>query len=388
MKKGRNCFLICFLLIVCLLVGNIGFTSVQAKSISLNKGKTKSISLYVGKSVTVKASGGSKSIAWKSQNNKIATVNKKGKVTGKKPGTTKIVGTDKKTSKKYVCKIKVGNYITGLSITSANTVILDIGATSTIKATVKGSKVLDAGISYKSADSSIVSVNSKGKLTGVAPGMTTVSLRTKGVNKKGNTYSGKITVVVNEDIASESLIPQTTPIVAPSSDVKVVAVENGSTSQPASGTAVATAAPSSSPQSDTGRTLQEVIQGIETPSDDQVQAATIVVEEAGAMKTLYFINRSYTGNIGLYVFGYPFSSNRKVSSVLKQIVSFNDMATYISSGGERVLLAADKRGECTIKNLATEEVIHFMVYEQDPFYGTTYGLIIAEGDTRDKIVIK
>lgn len=387
MKKSRSCSLICYVLMCCLLVGGMSPALVQAKSVSLLKGKATNVSLYVGKTVTVKASGGSKKIVWKSKNKKIATVNKKGKVTGKKPGTTKIIGTDKKTFKKYTCKIKVGNYITGMSIESASAVILEMGATSTIKATVKGSKVLDTGISYTSADPSIATVSNKGKVTAVAPGMTTVTLRTKGINKKGNTYSGQVTIVVNDEMPSESLVPQTTPIVVPSLDSRVIAVESGKAGQTASG-AAATALPSGTPQADTGMTLQQAVQSIETPSEDQVQAAVIVVDCAGSTKSLYFINRSYTGNMGLYVFGYPFSSSKKVPDLLKQIVSIKKLTTYIRSGGERVLLASDKSGECTIKSLATEEVLHFLVYEQDSFYGTPYGLIIAEGDTRDKIVVK
>lgn len=61
--------------------------------------------VFVGKSTSLKVSGTKKKVTWSSSNKAIATVNKSGKVTGKKAGNVKI--TVKVAGKKYVCNISV-----------------------------------------------------------------------------------------------------------------------------------------------------------------------------------------------------------------------------------------------------------------------------------------
>ena len=48
----------------------------------------------------------------------------------------------------------------------------------------------------------------------------------------------------------------------------------------------------------------------------------------------------------------------------------------------------DKKGNCTVTNLLTEEQIKFQVYEADTVYNSPYGLIVAGGDTTSKITLK
>ncbi len=74
----------------------------SAAKIKLSK---KSVTITKGKSVTLKLKGTKKKPKWSSSNKKVATVSKKGKVTGKKAGNAKI--TAKVGKKKYVCKVKV-----------------------------------------------------------------------------------------------------------------------------------------------------------------------------------------------------------------------------------------------------------------------------------------
>lgn len=70
--------------------------------INLNK---KSLNLEVGKSETLKVSGTKKKVTWSSSDSKVASVSKKGKVTGKKEGTAKIYA--KVSGKKLTCKVTV-----------------------------------------------------------------------------------------------------------------------------------------------------------------------------------------------------------------------------------------------------------------------------------------
>ena len=84
-----------------------------ASSIKISKKKK---TLRVGDKYTLKITGTSKKVKWKSSNKKVATVNSKGKVKAKKKGTATI--TAKVGGKKYKCKItvkkakvlKVGNH--------------------------------------------------------------------------------------------------------------------------------------------------------------------------------------------------------------------------------------------------------------------------------------
>ncbi len=77
-------------------------TARAAKKVKLNK---KSVTIHVGKTVKLKLKNAKKKVKWSSKNKKVATVNKKGKVTAKKTGTAKIVA--KSAGKKYICKVKV-----------------------------------------------------------------------------------------------------------------------------------------------------------------------------------------------------------------------------------------------------------------------------------------
>lgn len=72
------------------------------KKISLNRTKG---TVTVGKQLKLKVKGTTKKVTWKSQKKKIATVSKKGVVTGLKAGKTNI--TAKVAGKKLVCKVTV-----------------------------------------------------------------------------------------------------------------------------------------------------------------------------------------------------------------------------------------------------------------------------------------
>ena len=94
------------LLSICLIL-TLVITSVFAGAVfakpKLNK---KKITIRVGQTYKLKLKKkGKKKVKWISKNKKIATVSKKGKVKGKKPGKTKIIA--KRGKKKYTCKVTV-----------------------------------------------------------------------------------------------------------------------------------------------------------------------------------------------------------------------------------------------------------------------------------------
>lgn len=98
MKKRILSLLIALLMIVSL----IAPTSVQAATIKLNKSK---VTLYEGKTYQLKLKGTDDSITWKSSNEYVATVDKKGKVTAVDAGYSYITATCG--SKEYTCRVTV-----------------------------------------------------------------------------------------------------------------------------------------------------------------------------------------------------------------------------------------------------------------------------------------
>lgn len=98
MKKRILSLLIALLMIVSL----IAPTNVQAATIKLNKSK---VTLYEGKTYQLKLKGTDDSIIWKSSNEYVATVNKKGKVTAVDAGYSYITATCG--SKEYTCRVTV-----------------------------------------------------------------------------------------------------------------------------------------------------------------------------------------------------------------------------------------------------------------------------------------
>lgn len=128
-------------------IAMIPSTNVDAAAkAKLNKKKA---TIYVGKTVQLKVKNNSKKVKWISSNKKVATVNVKGKVKGKKAGKATI--TAKVGNKKYKCQVTVKNVLkvnkTYVSMTS--------GESSNIIVTFKKSK--EAKVWYDIKNEDIVS---------------------------------------------------------------------------------------------------------------------------------------------------------------------------------------------------------------------------------------
>ena len=151
---------------------NIGVETVGAATkIKLNYTKK---TIYVGDTFTLKVTETKSKIKWSSSNKKVATVNSKGKVKGIGKGTAKITATVG--GKKYTCKVTVKS-IDSKSIKLDKTEIeCVVGETSKINATVVPSNTTDKTLQWTSYDESIAIVNSKGVVTGIASGETTITV--------------------------------------------------------------------------------------------------------------------------------------------------------------------------------------------------------------------
>ena len=161
----------------------------KPKEITLSAKKR---TLYVGKSFTlkvksVKPAKASKAVTFKSSNTKVATVNSKGKVTGKKVGKATITVTSSSNKKvKATCKITVKQQVTDIEVTNAirKHILVPKGKSLTLKTKVSPKNAADKSLEYAVRKPKIVTVNSKGKVKANKYGVTRVAVQSKDQQKK------------------------------------------------------------------------------------------------------------------------------------------------------------------------------------------------------------
>lgn len=146
--------------------------------------------INVGKSTLTLSAGTDKDITWSSEDEKIATVNSGGQVTGVSPGKVKITATAEDGSKgEYMVEVS------GLVIEEAS-IDLVVGYTKTIAYVAYGTAATISDTPRWTANpESIATVTNGGRVTGMAPGVTTVTV-TKG------RYTAECKVTVAEDVAN------------------------------------------------------------------------------------------------------------------------------------------------------------------------------------------
>ncbi len=142
---------------------------VHAASVKINR---KNATLVKGKTVQLKISGTKKKISWSSSNKSVATVNAKGKVTGKKKGTATI--TAKLGKKKFSCKIKVENP----KINQAYAFVKE-GDSLTLKVTGTTQT-----INWSSDKTSVATVSSKGVVSAKNAGSAIITAKVGGISLK------------------------------------------------------------------------------------------------------------------------------------------------------------------------------------------------------------
>lgn len=233
MKRSKKMFTVMLALCVALSMAMASVTAnaatkkpkkiyLKATSTTVDiKGKVK-VSVY-----KTKPSKASKSVKWKSSNKKVATVSKSGYVTGKKKGTVKITATSKKNKRaKKTIKIKVTNLKAKYVKMSKTSAILFPNDKTTLKATVKGSAgFYNQGVTWKSSNTSVATVNSKGSVTAKKAGKATITATEKGGSKKATcavTVSG-----IKVDKANKSVSVTATVNNADAQSMHYVVYKNG-----------------------------------------------------------------------------------------------------------------------------------------------------------------
>ena len=141
---------------------------------TIEKGKTMTLTATVTPSTL-----SDKSVTWKSSNKKVATVSSKGKVKGVKAGTATITCTSKATGLSATCEVTVG-YVK----LDQTEVTVKAGKAVTLKATVYPSSLEDRSVTWKSSNTKVATVSSKGKVKGVKAGTATITCTSKATGLK------------------------------------------------------------------------------------------------------------------------------------------------------------------------------------------------------------
>lgn len=161
-----------------------------SRTIRLAKGKKASLKTTV--TVTPNKTA-NKKVTYKSSNKKIATVSKKGVITGKKAGTAKItVASAKNSKKKAVVTVKVvKGKVTGIRLNKTSG-SLTVGDTEALKATVKISKGGSKDVVWTTSNRKVATVSKKGVVRAVGAG--TAAITVKAADGTGKKAAYKVTV--------------------------------------------------------------------------------------------------------------------------------------------------------------------------------------------------
>lgn len=316
-------------------------TTVEAavRSISL---KVYNKKVYAGKSIKInaKATKGAK-LSYKTSNKKIATVNSKGVITGKSAGTVKITITAKKSKYKTVKKIITVKVVRQNQKISASNLNLTTGQRKNLGAKAK------TGITYKSSNSKIVSVDKKGNLRALKSGTVKITIyaKTSGVyNKSSRTITIK---VANKAASSKPAVtvkpttkpqpPKQTETKAPKTDPPQTETKTPETAPPQTETKSPETNPpeTNPPQTET-----------ETPVEQPKETEPPVIEEpASSVSYVTALYIEKTTDDTLYV-GETKECNIKWESTGK--TTKNDF-TYVSS--DPSIATIDEKGTITpLKN--------------------------------------
>ncbi|MDD4369920.1 MAG: Ig-like domain-containing protein [Anaerostipes sp.] len=165
----------------------------KKSSYNLQKGKKLKLSnqiVYTPKKVNTKK------VTYKTSSKRVATVSSSGYVTAKAAGTVTITATSKSNKKKKATtKIVVREAISSVSFNGAASTTMAQGDTKYVPVKAYSWKVSVTSTAYKSSNSNVVSVDSKGKMTAKNPGVAKITVTKKGLyNSKSATY----TVTVNK----------------------------------------------------------------------------------------------------------------------------------------------------------------------------------------------
>lgn len=151
--------------------------SVSAANIQIS---TRKVTLFNGGKTTLSLNGVKKNVEWSSSNKSVVQVNSKGVVQAKKKGTATVTATYNK--KKYTCSVTVKQQVTGLKLNKTTLELAKPTATADLKVTVLPASASSKAVTWKSSNTSVARVDSKGKVTATGKGSCTITV-TSSLNK-------------------------------------------------------------------------------------------------------------------------------------------------------------------------------------------------------------
>lgn len=357
----------------------------------------KTLRMYEGDSYKFKI----KKCKWKTSNKKVATVSKNGRIKAKKSGKAKITVRKKNGKSKAVVNIKVGKHATGIKFDGALSIFLNMNQTGKIKAAVIPAKVLYKDIEYIVADSNIAVVSADGTITPKSPGVTSVTVVSKATSSKNIKVSAVVNIIVaapadnsgkqdltkdlNDDfvIVVETPAPTHTETPAPSpKTTKSPDVTHGPG-------VTASAAPTSAPVPTVAPTpdlIQDYIASIVPDDNEPLAGSVVVANNEGKQRTVYFLNKNYTGNVSVTIDGCSYSRSGNVADFLKRLE--NETISTTNSAGTIHVLRKKKSDSWEVTMLKTGIVYYMSGKVQDTVYNSVYGIMIVEGNTLKNIVVK
>lgn len=218
-------------------VAPIGTTvTVEAASKNMSV-KASNKSVYVGSSakLNVKATKGAK-LSYKTSNKKIATIDNKGNIKGRKAGTAKITITAKKSKYKTVKKTITVKVVKQNQKITASNVSVYYKKGRSLRAKAK------TGLTYKSSNRAVVSVNSKGYIVGKKVGTAKIYITAKA---SGRYKKATKTVVVK--VIKQTSTPAVKPTTTPKPTAKPTATPKPTAVPKPTATPMPTATPTATP---------------------------------------------------------------------------------------------------------------------------------------------
>ena len=155
-----------------------------------------------------------KNLTYKSSNKKIATVSKSGILRTKKKGTVTITAIAKNNKKaKATMTLTVGKVVKTLKFKEGTKKTVTAGSKFTLHPTYKPKDAATKAVTWKSSNTKIATVSSKGKVTTKKDGKVTITATAKDAGKKKATF--KVTVKKKTVTPAKPTTTTTTTTVSP-----------------------------------------------------------------------------------------------------------------------------------------------------------------------------
>lgn len=149
--------------------------SIEGKTIKIGKGGKTQLIYTISP-----ANASNREVVFESSNTKVATVSDGGLVKAKKKGTSTITVTTKDGGFKASVKIKVTDPVKVKSVKlNRKKKTLKVGATYTLKATIKPKNATRTDVTWKSSDKKVAAVDENGMVTAKGKGTAEITVKTK-----------------------------------------------------------------------------------------------------------------------------------------------------------------------------------------------------------------